>query len=543
MKNNKGIITLEASVVLTLFTFFILFFLGFGRVYCAQTVVSHATLQAADAIGTESILRESAESGDETRILNIINHIYGGSTINSNAFKSLESSNISTLAKDKFTVAVANNSSDADKILKGYGVVNGLQGVSFSSSSFNRDTGEVTLMAKYKVKLQFSFLGLSQIDMTKAAKVKNFGEKMYTITAKSSDNSLGSASGIVKVPRNGTAVISASPQWGAAFVKWNDGSTENPRTIKNVISDRTFVATFKKTGFGIEAVAKNDGGCAKITGSGTYQLNKVATLTADSKDKSKYVFIGWDTDNDGKVDNTNSTISFKVTKDRKGDTALVAYYKVIARIEFSYPIRDYSQNENNLLDYQIKVTATTYPANGKLTWSSNNTAVATVSGGTITTGNTSGNAIITATYEVNDGYGTQKVSKSVTITTVRGYECWNVRASDGYWDYKNSKQDNWDSMSKKPDNIDGSMMAYHHINYLTESEVRDYKLDTIGTGTAKYDLVYDTTIPNVPQPGRNSGDKEAYAMISKYSAQKSSKKHFVFIMFAMNHPCRIASIG
>ena len=56
-KRQQGILTVEASIVLTLLILLVLFLFSFGRVYRAQSLVSHATLQAADAVALESYLR------------------------------------------------------------------------------------------------------------------------------------------------------------------------------------------------------------------------------------------------------------------------------------------------------------------------------------------------------------------------------------------------------------------------------------------------------------------------------------------------------
>ena len=43
LKKEKAALTVEASLTLTLFMFFVLFLLSFNRVYSAQNTVSHAT--------------------------------------------------------------------------------------------------------------------------------------------------------------------------------------------------------------------------------------------------------------------------------------------------------------------------------------------------------------------------------------------------------------------------------------------------------------------------------------------------------------------
>ena len=65
-----------------------------------------------------------------------------------------------------------------------------------------------------------------------------------TLTVRSANESQGSVSGGGTFDDGSTQTIQATPQAGFAFDKWNDGSTQNPRTVK-LTSDLTLTASFK----------------------------------------------------------------------------------------------------------------------------------------------------------------------------------------------------------------------------------------------------------------------------------------------------------
>jgi hypothetical protein len=65
----------------------------------------------------------------------------------------------------------------------------------------------------------------------------------YTITVNSSDETKGSVSGGGIYAENTSRQISATPQPCFAFEKWNDGNTDNPRTIQ-VTGNKTYTAQF-----------------------------------------------------------------------------------------------------------------------------------------------------------------------------------------------------------------------------------------------------------------------------------------------------------
>ena len=65
----------------------------------------------------------------------------------------------------------------------------------------------------------------------------------YTITVMSANNSMGTVSGSGTYEEGTQATITATPAENHHFVSWNDGNTDNPRTI-TVTGDATYIASF-----------------------------------------------------------------------------------------------------------------------------------------------------------------------------------------------------------------------------------------------------------------------------------------------------------
>lgn len=68
----------------------------------------------------------------------------------------------------------------------------------------------------------------------------------YTITVLSADETMGTVSGNGIYQQGETATITAIPYEGYQFSRWNDGVTDNPRTLV-VTADATFIANFTTT--------------------------------------------------------------------------------------------------------------------------------------------------------------------------------------------------------------------------------------------------------------------------------------------------------
>jgi uncharacterized repeat protein (TIGR02543 family) len=64
------------------------------------------------------------------------------------------------------------------------------------------------------------------------------------------DESMGSVSGGGTYQAGETATITATPKDGYAFVGWQDGNTQNPRSVE-VTGNKTYTATFVKMVYNI----------------------------------------------------------------------------------------------------------------------------------------------------------------------------------------------------------------------------------------------------------------------------------------------------
>ena len=144
-KKESGILAVEASIVLTFFVLFALFLFSFIRVYRAENAVSHATLQAADAMALESYLRENAVGDKGADVVFLASRLTGSETLSESSFESLRTANIATIAKEKFSAAISNNESSTDETLKKLGVKDGLAGVDFSTSWVDVENDDIIL--------------------------------------------------------------------------------------------------------------------------------------------------------------------------------------------------------------------------------------------------------------------------------------------------------------------------------------------------------------------------------------------------------------
>lgn len=141
-----------------------------------------------------------------------------------------------------------------------------------------------------------------------------FAKNTYTISTTSANPEWGTTAGDTTALYLDEVEISAIPNYGYHFVRWNDYNTSNPRTV-SVTGDKTFTATFAKDIFSITKNAEH----GSISGNSSAEYLDFVTLTVTPD--YGYHFTQW---SDGLKDNPRI---FQITKDT-AFTAEFAYNRV-----------------------------------------------------------------------------------------------------------------------------------------------------------------------------------------------------------------------
>jgi hypothetical protein len=117
----------------------------------------------------------------------------------------------------------------------------------------------------------------------------------YSIEVKSDNLLMGSAYGSGEYPANTVISIGAIPNNGFLFARWQDGNTDNPRTV-TVTENAIYTASFEikpVQTYSITVYYEETQGF--VLGAGEYQEGSLATLAAIPADG--YKFIKWSDNN------------------------------------------------------------------------------------------------------------------------------------------------------------------------------------------------------------------------------------------------------
>ena len=246
------------------------------------------------------------------------------------------------------------------------------------------------------------------------------GTSSHTITVLPNNYDYGYVSGGGEYQHGSNINISATPYNGYEFVSWNDGNTNNPRTI-TVTSNTTYIANFQPITHTITVLTSNDE-YGYTSGSGEYQPGEVISISATAY--SGYVFTSW---ND---DNTDNPRTITVT----GDATYIASFEEAVNM---YTINVLPANLNQgtttgsgtyLEGSQITITAIPNDGFRFVTWNDGNTdnpRIVTVTQDATYIANFEPIPTYTITvYSINDSYGnavgggTYQEGSTVTIRAI-----------------------------------------------------------------------------------------------------------------------------
>ena len=129
-----------------------------------------------------------------------------------------------------------------------------------------------------------------------------FALDQLTVTVNVDEDSHGIASGSGQYLYNTNAILYAVANQGYTFVQWQDGNTDNPRTIV-VTEEVTYTASFREILHYTITVLANDDEYGTVEGSGLYTEGQSIRISATANEG--YVFSEWQ---DGNTDNPRTVV-------------------------------------------------------------------------------------------------------------------------------------------------------------------------------------------------------------------------------------------
>ena len=181
MKNDKGLLSLEASIALTLFIFFVLFLYSFFTVFETRNEIAHVLLATADSMAFDSYEHETISGSDDISMIvgkvleKVDTKILNNGFIDYSVWEGADSAGLQTAIKERFTSYIEDDSGgtaskplSADELLsERYHIVGGIDGLDFSGSYIADDKLYITVT--YTMEYEFKVPGVDKITFEQSA--------------------------------------------------------------------------------------------------------------------------------------------------------------------------------------------------------------------------------------------------------------------------------------------------------------------------------------------------------------------------------------
>lgn len=172
MKKNEGSLTIEATISLSVFIFFMMAMVNFGQIYKAQVYMTHRLLQAGKMVSYMSYDYDNGSGLDA--IWSMIKQMTGLSVGIETEWIVLGASganNYSRCVERAFYNLKGNGDfEDPDMIMNHYGIEN-------IEIHAQKDDSDLTMLVTYDIKLAFRFFGVERISLKQSARCGLWGEK------------------------------------------------------------------------------------------------------------------------------------------------------------------------------------------------------------------------------------------------------------------------------------------------------------------------------------------------------------------------------
>ena len=170
LREQNGVLTVEGSIVLPIFIFFIMIFLNFSQVYRAQNYIAHNLLQASSLIAAESYEKDvSALAGAGTELSEMFDNfsdMFKSSSQIQAEYTADQAKSTQALIADKMAEA-AGGQSILEGNLKSFRVEDGMD---FSRSTYDAGSREIHIVVEYKIAFRYPFFGIDTITLVQNAK-------------------------------------------------------------------------------------------------------------------------------------------------------------------------------------------------------------------------------------------------------------------------------------------------------------------------------------------------------------------------------------
>lgn len=182
-KTEKGLLSLEASIVVTMFIFFVLFLYSFFIIFEARNEMAHVLLATTNSLSLDAY--ETGKLKDTENLSALFYLIYEHNKSDDKGFTTTKkwheaspsidedgnpiiATALENAIKERFIAYLADgDTTEANRILDMYNIVGGVDGLDFSTSKV--ESGNLHVNLVYTIEYQFNMFDLGKIKFKQSA--------------------------------------------------------------------------------------------------------------------------------------------------------------------------------------------------------------------------------------------------------------------------------------------------------------------------------------------------------------------------------------
>lgn len=174
---NNGSITLEAAIMVPMFIMIMLFVNGLFVLFMGQQIMSHTLIQSAKSLAFDPYASQRVAADEDDKLAEMLIDIFsvvGGDYSSTAKWYEGDSDDLESVIKERYVAYLGKDETGANELLEAVGVENGIDGLDFSGSTFDKDSGMLTVNLKYTQEYIFNAFDFASFGQEASIKVKVF---------------------------------------------------------------------------------------------------------------------------------------------------------------------------------------------------------------------------------------------------------------------------------------------------------------------------------------------------------------------------------
>lgn len=170
LKSERGVLSVEASIALSVLLFFVFSLMDFGTIFRAQNYMAHGTIQTAKSLAYKAYEYETIEFSSTEAIFSLVsalyNNVMGEKTEEQNLKLAWRTNRIAECVEMVFYNTAGKDESSVKNQMETYGI----EVVSVDFKKSQKTENDVVVDVSYKVKLKYPFFHFSEVTLRQQAK-------------------------------------------------------------------------------------------------------------------------------------------------------------------------------------------------------------------------------------------------------------------------------------------------------------------------------------------------------------------------------------